>query len=78
MRGPAEKACLIGLNLHLSDKHDCRTHFFLCNVYDTPWYFMEHMLEINRYFFFNHISELIYFLILDILIGQFKRVWISL
>ena len=39
---------------------------------------MEHMLEINRYFFFNHISELIYFLILDILIGQFKRVWISL
>lgn len=81
MRGPAEKACLIGLNLHLPDQHDCRTHFFLCNIYDTPWYFMEHMFEINRYFFLNHISEFysfIYFLILDILICRFKRVWISL
>ena len=52
MRGPAEKACLIGLNLHLPDQQDCRTHFFICNIYDTPWYFMEHMLETNRYFLF--------------------------
>lgn len=38
-----ERSCREGLfnriHLHLPDQQDCRTHFYLCNMYDNPLVF---------------------------------------